>query len=128
MAYLGARMGSRVVLDRHKVIASLLEGFEADGDLTFTDTGQQIVEQVARKRIEIRGSGLMPDIGAVGLDSWGMGTLVDALVTTGFGTYDEVSKSGASILPVRQAVALTGTIKTTEFKLVDGMLRMRRRR
>lgn len=113
----------RVVLDRRKDIASLLEGYEADGDLTFTDTGQQIVEQVSRKTVEIRDSGLMPDIGAVGLDAWGMGTLVDALVAAGFETYDEVSRRGGSILPVRQGVGLTGTIKTTEFKLVDGMLR-----
>lgn len=113
----------RVVLDRRKDIASLLEGFAADGDLTFTDTGQQIVEQVARKVVEIRSSGLMPDIGAVGLDAWGMGTLVDALVAAGLETYDEVTRKGGSILPVRQGVGLTGTIKTTEFKLVDGMLR-----
>lgn len=113
----------RVVLDRRKDIASLLEGFEADGDLTFTDTGQQIVEQVARRTVDIRAGGLMPDIGAVGLDAWGMGALVDALVAAGFETYDEVNKRGGSILPVRQGVGLTGTIKTTEFKLADGMLR-----
>ena len=113
----------RVVLDRRKDIASLLEGYAADGDLTFTDTGQEIVEQVARKTVELRGSKLMPEVGAVGLDAWGMGTLVDALVQQGFETYDEVTRKGGSILPVRQGVGLTGTIKTTEFKLVDGMLR-----
>ncbi|MBX7496772.1 terminase large subunit [Qipengyuania sp. 6B39] len=113
----------RVVLDRRKDIASVLLGFEADGDLTFTDTGQEIVEQVARKTVDIRGSGLMPDVGAVGVDAWGMGPLVDALVAAGFETYDDVTKRGGSIVPVRQGVGLTGTIKTVEFKLVDGMLR-----
>ncbi|MBL4641190.1 MAG: terminase large subunit [Verrucomicrobiales bacterium] len=113
----------RVVLDRRKDIASLLLGFEADGDLTFTDTGQEIVEQVSRKTVEIRDGGLMPEVGAVGVDAWGMGPLVDALVASGFETYDDVAKKGGSILPVRQGVGLTGTIKTVEFKLVDGMLR-----
>jgi phage terminase large subunit-like protein len=59
----------------------------------------------------------------VGVDAWGMGPLVDALVASGFETYDDVAKKGGSILPVRQGVGLTGTIKTVEFKLVDGMLR-----
>lgn len=113
----------RVVLDRRKDIASLLLGYEADGDLTFTDTGQEIVEQVSRQTVQIRDSGLMPDQGAVGVDAWGMGPLVDALVAAGFETYDEVTKRGGSIVPVRQGVGLTGTIKTAEFKLVDGMLR-----
>ncbi len=113
----------RVVLDRRKDIASLLEGFAADGDLTFTDTGQEIVDLVARRTVALRDSGKMPDVGAVGLDSWGMGTLIDALVGAGFETYDEVTKRGGSIASVRQGVGLTGVIKTVEFKLVDGMLR-----
>jgi phage terminase large subunit-like protein len=113
----------RVVLDRRKDIASLLEGFAADGDLTFTDTGQEIVDQVAARTVALRDSQKLPDVGAVGLDSWGMGTLVDALVAAGFETYDEVTRRGGSIASVRQGVGLTGTIKTVEFKLVDGMLR-----
>ncbi|MFO6447854.1 terminase large subunit [Erythrobacter sp. NE805] len=113
----------RVVLDRRKDIASLLEGFAADGDLTFTDTGQEIVDLVARRAVALRETGKMPEVGAVGLDSWGMGTLVDALVASGFETYDEVTRKGGSIASVRQGVGLTGTIKTIEFKLVDGMLR-----
>ncbi len=113
----------RVVLDRRKDIASLLQGFEADGDLTFTDTGQEIVDQVARRTVALRETGKMPEVGAVGLDAWGMGTLVDALVAAGFETYDEVNKRGGSIASVRQGVGLTGVIKTVEFKLVDGMLR-----
>lgn len=113
----------RVVLDRRKDIASLLTGFEADGDLTFTDTGQEIVEQVAAKAAALRETGLLPAVGALGLDAWGMGPLVDELVSSGFETYDEVSRRGGSIAAVRQGVGLTGTIKTVEFKLVDGMLR-----
>ena len=113
----------RVVLDRRKDIASVLTDFANDGDLTFVDTGQEIVEEVARRTVAIRDTGLMPEKGAVGIDAWGMGALVDALVQAGFETYDQVRDRGGSIAPVRQGVGLTGTIKTVEFKLGDGMLR-----
>lgn len=113
----------KVVLDRRKDIASQLIGFEADGDLTFVESGQELVEQVAALMVRVLKTGLMPERGALGLDAWGMGAVVDSLVAAGFETYDEVSKRGGSIVPVRQGVGLTGTIKTTEFKLGDGMLR-----
>ena len=112
-----------IVLERRKDIAPVLRGFEADGDLTLTSSGREIVDDVARLMKRLRDTGLMPEVGAVGLDSWGMGPLVDALVASGFETYDEVSKRGGSIAPVRQGVGLTGTIKTVEFKLGDGELR-----
>ncbi len=111
-----------LVRERRKDIASQLVGFAADGDLTFVDTGQQLVEQVAALMVRVLNSGLMPERGALGLDAWGMGAVVDALVGAGFETYDDVSKRGGSIVPVRQGVGLTGTIKTVEFKLGDGML------
>lgn len=112
----------RVVLERRKEIASALEGFAADGDLTFTDTGQEIIDQVAARAAALRETGLLPELGAIGLDAWGMGPLVDALERSGFDSYDEITKRGGSIQPVRQGVGLTGTIKTVEFKLVDQML------
>lgn len=112
----------RTALEVRKRIASTLQGFVADGDLTLTDTGQQIVDQVAALARRVKDTGLMPEVGAIGVDAWGVGTLVEALVAAGFETYDEVTKRGGSILPVRQGVGLTGTIKTIEFKLGDGML------
>lgn len=113
----------RVVLDRRKDIASLLEGFAADGDLTLTDTAQEMVDLVAARVVGLRGTGKMPEVGALGVDAWGMGGLLEALVAGGFEPYDEVTRKGGSIASVRQGVGLTGTIKTVEFKLVDGMLR-----
>lgn len=112
----------RVVLERRKDLRSVLEGFAADGDLTFTDTANEIVEQVASTAAALRKTGLLPEVGALGLDSWGMGPLVDALERSGFQAYDEMKKSGGSIAGVRQGVGLTGTIKTVEFKLVDQMV------
>ncbi|MEL6707621.1 MAG: terminase large subunit [Pseudomonadota bacterium] len=113
----------RVVLERRKDIASVLKDFATDGDLTFTDTGQEIVELVSAMAASLRESGLLPEVGALGVDAWGMGPLIDALEGAGFETYDELSKRGGSIAAVRQGVGLTGTIKTVEFKLTDGMLR-----
>lgn len=104
-------------------IAPTLLGFADDGDLTLVDKGTEIVDQVAALAVRIRSAGLMPATGAVGIDAWGMGTLVEALVSAGFETYDDVAKRGGSILPVRQGVGLTGTIKTVEFKIGDGDFR-----
>lgn len=112
-----------VALERRKDIASALRGFIADGDLSLVQTGQQLVEQVAALAVRIKDSGLMPDVGGIGVDAWGMGALVDALVAAGFDQGDAVARRAGQITPVRQGVGLTGTIKTVEFKLGDGMLR-----
>lgn len=111
-----------MVKDKRKNVATQLQQFEADGDLTFVDTGGEMVRDVARITVKVHQSGLMPEIGAVGVDAWGMGTLLDALVEAGLFPYDEKTGKG-HIAPVRQGVGLTGTIKTVEFKLADGELR-----
>ncbi len=113
----------QVVLERRKDIASVLQGFGDDGDLTLSDTRQEMVGRVARRVVGLRATGKMPEVGALGVDAWGMGGLLEALVAGGFEPYDEVTRKGGSIASVRQGVGLTGTIKTVEFKLVDGMLR-----
>lgn len=112
----------RSALQVRKKIAPTLQGFVADGDLTLTDSGQEIVDDVAALAVRLKDTGLMPETGAVGMDAWGMGTLIQSLVKAGFETYDDVTKRGGSLLPVRQGVGLTGTIKTVEFRLGDGML------
>ncbi|MGX7896883.1 terminase large subunit [Tsuneonella sp. HG222] len=111
-----------LVKERRKDVATQLIGFEADGDLTFVETGSELVRDVASIAVKVKDSGLFPDIGAIGVDSWGMGTLLDALVEAGLFPYDDKTGKG-HIAPVRQGVGLTGTIKTVEFKLGDGMLR-----
>jgi phage terminase large subunit-like protein len=112
-----------VALERRKEIAPRLKGFVEDKDLTLVATGQQLVDQVAEMVGSVRASGRMPEVGGVGVDAWGMGPLVDALVAAGFDPGDAVAKRAGQIVPVRQGVGLTGTIKTAEFKLGDGMLR-----
>jgi phage terminase large subunit-like protein len=71
------------VLERRKEIAPRLKDFAADGDLTLVETGQQLVDQVAALVVRVRDSGRMPEVGGVGVDAWGMGPLVDALVAAG---------------------------------------------
>jgi phage terminase large subunit-like protein len=110
-------------LQVRKKIAPTLLGFKADGDLTLVDRGQDIVDQVAALTVRVRRSGLMPDLHGIGIDAWGMGSLVDALVAAGFDPGDAQARRSGQIVPVRQGVGLTGTIKTVEFKLGDGMLR-----
>jgi phage terminase large subunit-like protein len=110
-------------LERRKEIAPRLKDFEADGDLTLVKMGQELVDQVAALVVRIRDSGKMPEVGGIGVDAWGMGPLVDALVAAGFDPGDAVAKRAGQIVPIRQGVGLTGTIKTAEFKLGDRMLR-----
>jgi phage terminase large subunit-like protein len=112
-----------IALERRKDIAAALRDFNAEGTLHLVETGQQLVDQVAALTVRVRDSGLMPAIGGVGIDSWGMGALVDALVAAGFDPGDAVARRAGQISPVRQGVGLTGTIKTAEFKLGDRMLR-----
>lgn len=113
----------RIALERRKSIAPTLLGFEADGDLTLTDSGQELVADVARIAVMVRDSGLMPSEGGLALDAWGMGPLVDALVNAGFDPGDENMKRAGHITGIRQGVGLSSAIYTVEFKLGDGMLR-----
>jgi phage terminase large subunit-like protein len=113
----------RIALERRKSIAATLLGFEADGDLTLTDSGQELVADVARIAVMVRDSGLMPSEGGLALDAWGMGPLVDALVNAGFDPGDESLKRAGHITGIRQGVGLSSAIYTVEFRLGDGMLR-----
>lgn len=113
----------RVALERRKSIAPTLQGFAAEGDLTFTDSGEEIVNAMARLAIKVRDSGKMPADGGVAVDAWGIGPLVDALVQAGFDPGDEAMKRAGHIASVRQGVGLSSAIYTLEFKLGDGMFR-----
>jgi phage terminase large subunit-like protein len=98
-------------------------GFEADGDLTFTDTGTELIKGVAAIAKQVRASGKMPAEYGLALDAWGMGPLVDELVAAGFDPGDESMKRAGHMYGVRQGVGLHSAIRTAEFKLGDGQLR-----
>ncbi|MDP3550619.1 MAG: terminase large subunit [Novosphingobium sp.] len=119
----GHAWAQRVALERRKQIAPVLQGFAADGDLTFTDSGEAIVTDMARIAVKVRDSGKMPADGGVAVDAWGIGPLVDALVQAGFDPGDEAMKRAGHIASMRQGVGLSSAIYTLEFKLGDGMFR-----
>lgn len=112
-----------IVLDRRKSIASTMLDFEVDGDLTFMDSGQDIVSDVAHYAAMIKNSGLMPSEHGLACDRWGMGPLTEALVAAGFDPGDENLKRTGQIAGIPQGVGLSSAIYTVEFKLYDGMLR-----
>lgn len=119
----GHAWAQRIALERRKSLASTLQGFAADGDLTLCDSGQEMVDDIARVAARVRASGKMPAEYGLAVDAWGMGPLVDALVKAGFDPGDESMKRAGHIAPVRQGVGLSSAIYTVEFKLGDGLLR-----
>lgn len=111
------------LLEKRKAIASVLRGFEADGDLTIVESGQELVDQVAGMVLRVRDSGKMPAESAVGFDMHDIGLLLDALVNAGLDPGDVGTGRTGQLVPVRQGVGLTSAVHSTEFKLGDGMLR-----
>lgn len=106
-----------------KDIASRMADFEKSGDLVLTDTAGDIVRQLVALLVEVRGSGLMPETGAVGLDPHDVGALVDALESEGFDAGDAASGRKGQLEAVPQGMGLLSAIHTAEFKLHDGELR-----
>lgn len=119
----GHAWAQRIALERRKQVAPTLLGFKADGDLTLTDSGDEMVTAMARIAVKVRDSGKMPADGGVAVDAWSIGPLVDALVQAGFDPGDEAMKRAGHIASMRQGVGLSSAIYTLEFKLGDGMFR-----
>ncbi len=113
----------RSVLKLRKDIASRLAEFEAAGDLTLVDTAHEIVTQVAKLLVRVRESGLLPEVGAIGLDPADVGALVDALEAEGFDAGDAATGRRGQLEAIPQGFGLLSAIHTAEFKLHDGMLR-----
>lgn len=103
-----------IVLKRRKDIAEKLRGFEKDGDLTIVDLPGKDVVQVADIVCRVNAAGLLPEERAVGVDSAGIGDIVDELTTEARGITLE------QIVAVSQGWKLNGAIKTTERALAGG--------
>jgi len=102
------------VLERRKEIAEKLRDLEADGDLVIHPESTEHIAQVADVCDHIREAGLFPEKGAVGLDPWGVGALVDELHARGF--------APDMIQGVGQGFRLNGAIKGLERRIMDGRL------
>jgi phage terminase large subunit-like protein len=105
-----------IVFERRKDIASALRDFEKAGDLTVVDRPGDDVQQVADIICDIRDRGLLPEKLAIGVDSAGIGDIVDELTTQERGITME------QIVAISQGWKLNGAIKTTERKVAGGEL------
>lgn len=104
----------KIALERRKDIVSNLRDFEADGDLTIVDRPGDDVLQVADIICKVRDAGLLPDKQAIGVDSAGIGDIIDELTT------EERGITMEQIVSISQGWRLNGAIKTTERKVAGG--------
>ncbi|MTK11874.1 MAG: terminase large subunit [Clostridiaceae bacterium] len=104
----------KIVLERRKQEAPKILDFEKDGDLTVVDLPGQDVQEVADIVCRIEDAGLLAEKSAVGVDSVGIGDIVDELTSEHRGFELE------RIVGVSQGWKLSGAIKTSERKLAGG--------
>jgi phage terminase large subunit-like protein len=104
------------VLEQRKEIAGILRQFEADGDLTILSAADKTgdVTGVADVVERLLQAGLLPGTGAVGLDPYGVSTIVDELAFRG------LSEDQMAAIP--QGSRLSAAIWGMERKLKDGTL------
>lgn len=110
----GHAWAHQIALDRRKDIASKLLDFKKAGDLTVVSQPGQDVVEVADIVCRIRDCGLLPDKSAIGVDTAGIGDIVDELMSPERGFTME------QIVGISQGWRLNGAIKTTERKLAGG--------
>ncbi|MBP7619371.1 MAG: terminase large subunit [Gemmatimonadales bacterium] len=103
-------------LDRRKDIAEQLRDFEKAAELVIVTAAnkRRDLEEVQEIILDIDARGLLPEEGAVGVDTLGMPTMEDAL--------REVGLEAPKVAAVRQGVFLNGVILAMERKLDDGGL------
>lgn len=99
------------VLARRKDVASRLQDFARDGDLTMVKQIGDDVAEVASICALVESRGLLDKIGC---DPAGLGGIIDALA--------EAELPEEKIIGVSQGWKLTGAIKTAERKLAEGVL------
>lgn len=98
-------------LKRRQANATWYEAFREDGDLTVIADYPEDIEGVVKLVERVKDAGLF---GGIGLDTLGIGALVDALADI------DVTEENGLVHGVPQGYRLTGTIKTVERKLIDG--------
>jgi phage terminase large subunit-like protein len=105
----------KIALERRKEIAPRLLDFQREGTLTIVDRPGQDVQEFADNVCRIRDAGLLPEKQGIGVDSAGIGDIVDELQARDFDVQ-------ADIVAVSQGWRLNGAIKTAERKLAGGDL------
>lgn len=127
MAVIGRHRSSRVwqlwvrawaqpdVFERRREIAPRLQTFARDGDLVVCDEVDQDVTEIADICERIRDAGLLPEKRGLGLDAYGVATLIDVLADRGF--------DGEQVVAVGQGWKLQSAVLTLPRKLKDRTLR-----
>lgn len=100
---------AEIVLERRKGDAPKLRDLEAYGDVTIVPSLPEDIEGLVAVCKKIDATGLLH---AVGMDPVAIGPIVDAL--------SEIGISDDRVVGISQGWRLSGSIKTTERKLVDG--------
>jgi phage terminase large subunit-like protein len=103
------------VFERRKEIASRLRDFEKQGDLTVCQAPDQDALEMAEFCVRLSEAGLLPEANAIGLDAFGVATLVEALADRGLG--------GDAVVAVGQGWRLQSAIMTLPRKLKDKTMR-----
>ena len=99
-----------IVLQRRKDIASKLRDLEAAGDLTLVANVGDDVADVVAYVVRVREASLLPEKDGIGLDSYGIGSILDGLEAAGIpeGCAVAVSQGGklhSAIQTVERALA-----------------------
>jgi phage terminase large subunit-like protein len=108
----GRCWAQRIVLKRRKEIAPRLLDFEKSGDLSFVDMPGPEVEEIAELVAQIDEAGILH---SVGLDTMGIGEVVDALALHGI-------EGDKRVIGIPQGYRLNSAIKSMERKLANRTL------
>ncbi|WP_309086455.1 terminase large subunit domain-containing protein [Chelativorans sp.] len=103
------------VFDRRKEIAPRLRDFQRDGDLVVCEETDQDVIEIADICERLFLAGLLPEKAGIGLDAYGVATLLDALA--------EREMAGDLTMAVGQGWKLQSAVTTLPRKLKDRTLR-----
>jgi phage terminase large subunit-like protein len=102
------------VLKRRQKIATKLQEFEAEGELTIVDDELDDISEIVGIIAQIKDAGLLA---CVAVDPAGLGEMVEALAEIG------ITEEEGLLIGVPQGYQLMNAIKTTERKLANGTLR-----
>lgn len=101
-----------IVMERRKDIALLLKDFEKQGDLVFVDKPASDIADIVGIALRCENAGLLD---CIGLDPFGVGTIMDALLAA------QIAKE--RLVGISQGWKLGSAIKTAERSLAEGKLK-----
>lgn len=99
------------VFERRKEISERLRGFITDGDLVLCKSPDHDAQEMAAICGELDAAGLLPEKHGIGLDAFGVATVVDALEGAGLG--------GERVVAVPQGYKLQSAVVTLPRRLKD---------